>query len=107
MEEGEAIELIWQDFATNMIVPDLDLLGVLAAAPIQPQQLERRSNDRVDRIPVFKVKIVDSLAKNLGFVIRLDTQPLSCVQPTQPLLQLFQDRFVLARPPLPKPLASP
>ena len=56
-----------------MIVPDLDLLGVPAATPIQSQQLERRSNDRVDRIPIFKVKKVDPLAKNLGFVIRLDS----------------------------------
>jgi hypothetical protein len=39
MEEREAIELIWQDFATNMIVPDLDLLGVLAAAPYNPSNL--------------------------------------------------------------------
>jgi hypothetical protein len=37
MEECEAIELIWQNFASNMIVPDLDLLGILAAAPIQSQ----------------------------------------------------------------------
>jgi hypothetical protein len=73
MEEREAIELIWQDFATNMIVPDLDLLGVLAAAPIQPQQLERCSNDGVARVPVLKVKKVDPLSKNLGFVIRLDS----------------------------------
>jgi hypothetical protein len=50
-------------------VSDLDLLGVLAAAPIKPEQLERRANDGVDRIP----KKVDPLAKNLGLVIRLDS----------------------------------
>jgi hypothetical protein len=65
-----------------MIVSDLDLLGVLPATPIQSQQLECHSNNRVDRIPVFNVKEVDPLAKNLGFVIRLDSQALSCVQPT-------------------------
>jgi hypothetical protein len=41
--------------------------------PAQSQQFERRSNDRVDRVPVFKVKEVDPLSKNLGFVIRLDS----------------------------------
>ena len=65
-------EPIRQHLAANMIVSDLDLLGVPAAAAIQSQQLERRSNDRVDRIPVFKVKKVDPLPKNLSFVIRLD-----------------------------------
>ncbi len=56
-----------------MIVSDLDLLGVLEAAPVQSEQLERRSNDGVDRIPVFNVKEVDALAKDLGFVIGLDS----------------------------------
>jgi hypothetical protein len=30
----------------------------------------------------------DALAKNLGFVISLNSQALSCVQPTQPPLKL-------------------
>jgi hypothetical protein len=54
-------------------MPDLNLLGVLEAALVQSQQLERRPNDGVDRIPVFNVKAVDPLAKDLGFVIRLDS----------------------------------
>jgi hypothetical protein len=55
------------------IMSDLDVLGVLAAAPIQPEQLKRRANEEVARIPVFNVKKVDPLAQNLGFVIRLDS----------------------------------
>ena len=78
----EAVELAWQHLAANTMMSDLDLLGVLAAAPIQPEQLECRANDEVARIPVFNVKKVDPLTKNLGLVIRLDSQALSCVQPT-------------------------
>jgi hypothetical protein len=70
-------------------VPDLDLLGVLEAALVQSQQLERRSNNGVDRVPVFNVKEVDPLAKNLGFVIRLDSKALSRVQPAKSPLQPF------------------
>jgi hypothetical protein len=70
-------------------VPDLDLLGVLEAALVQSEQLERRSNDGVDRVPVLNVKEVDPLAKNLGFVIRLDSKALSRVQSAKPPLQPF------------------
>jgi hypothetical protein len=54
-------------------LPDLNLLGVTEAALVQSQQLERRSNDGVDRVPIFNVKEVDPLAKDLGFVTRLDS----------------------------------
>ena len=42
-------------------MPDLNLLGVLEAALVPSQQLERRPNDGVDRIPVFNAKEVDPL----------------------------------------------
>ena len=35
--------MVWQQLAADLIVPDLDLLGVLEAALVQSQQLERRS----------------------------------------------------------------
>jgi hypothetical protein len=44
----------------------------------------------VDRIPVFNVKEVDPLAKNLGFVIRLDSKALSRVQPANVLRPGFE-----------------
>jgi len=47
------------------------------------------------------MKEIDPLAKDLGFVIRLDSQTLPCVQPTQPPLQLVQDNLVHCEPPLP------
>ena len=56
MKYCEAVKLVGQDLATNIIMPDLDLLSVLAAASIQSKQLERRSNNRVDGIPVFKME---------------------------------------------------
>jgi hypothetical protein len=48
----------------------------------------------MDRIPVLNMKKVDPLAKNLRFVIRVDSSAQSCVQPTQPPLQLVQHSFV-------------
>ena len=56
-----------------MIVSDLDLSRVLAATPMQSHQLQRRPNDGMDRTPVLNMKEVDSLTKNLGLVIHLDT----------------------------------
>src|ERR1019366_10532546 len=73
MKQRKAIEPDRQRFHADMIMPDLDFLGVLAATPIQSHQLEGRSNDRMNRIPVLDVKEIDALAKNLGFVIRLDS----------------------------------
>ena len=73
MEQREAIEAARHHLAADVIMPELNLLGVLEAALVQSQQLERRPNDCVDRIPVFNVKAVDPLAKDLGFVIRLDS----------------------------------
>jgi hypothetical protein len=53
-------------------------------------------------MPVLNVKEVDPLAKDLGFVIRLDSQTLPCVQPTQPPLQLVHNNLVHCEPPLPR-----
>src|SRR5665647_2519445 len=84
-----------------MIVPDLDILRILAATPIQSHQTKCSPNDRMNRIPVLNMKKGDALAKNLGFVIGLNSQALSCVQPTQPPLQLVQDSLVHCLQPLP------
>ena len=56
-----------------MIVSHPDVLRVLAATPVQSHQFERGPNDGMDRIPVLNMKEVDSLAKNLGLVIHLDS----------------------------------
>jgi hypothetical protein len=55
----------------------------------------------MNRIPVLNMKEVEPLAENLGFVIRLDSQALSCVQPPQPPLQFVQDSLVHCLQPLP------
>jgi hypothetical protein len=55
-----------------MIVCDLDLLSIPAAAFVQSNQLERRTKETVNRIQILNVEVVDPLAKNLGFVIGLD-----------------------------------
>jgi hypothetical protein len=54
----------------------------------------------MNRIPVLDMKEIDSLAKDLGFVVRLDTQAQLCMKSTQPPLELVQDSFVHCRPPL-------
>jgi hypothetical protein len=56
-----------------MIVSDLDPLRILTPAPVQSHQLEAGPNDGMNRIPVLNMKEVDSLTKNLGFVIQLDS----------------------------------
>jgi hypothetical protein len=72
MKQRDAVEPLWQHLAVDVIVPNLDVLGILEAAPVQSQQLERCSNDRVHRIPVFNVKRVGPLSEDLSFVICLD-----------------------------------
>jgi len=56
-----------------MIVSDLDLLRILMTAPVQSQQPQCGPNDGMNRIPVLNMKEVDSLTKNLGLVIQLDS----------------------------------
>ena len=72
MKQRDAVEPLWQHLAVDVIVPDLDVLGILEAAPVQSQQLERCSNDHVDRIPVFNVKRIAPLSEDLSFVLCLD-----------------------------------
>jgi len=48
MQKSEAIEAARQSLQTDMIMSGLDLLRVLAAAPIQSRQLQRRPNDGMD-----------------------------------------------------------
>jgi hypothetical protein len=40
-----------------------------------------------NRVPILDVKEIDPLPENLGLVIRLYSQTLSCIQPPKPLLQ--------------------
>jgi hypothetical protein len=47
-----------------VVVPDPQTLGILAATPIQPGQLEDDPNSGMDRIPVFRMKEIDALAEH-------------------------------------------
>src|SRR5207344_2856193 len=45
VQQRKAIEPTWQRLHANIIVSDLNLIGVPAATPIQSHQLERRPYD--------------------------------------------------------------
>jgi hypothetical protein len=81
MEQREAIEAPRHHLAADVILPDLNLLGVNEAALVQSQQLERRSNDSVHRVPIFNVEEVDPLTKYLRFVIPFNSQALFAWSP--------------------------
>ena len=72
----------------------IDAAGVATRAPVEPGQLQRRSNDRLAGIPVFQMKEGEALAEDLGFVVGLDAQALPCVQTSEALLQLDQNILV-------------
>ena len=54
----------------------------------------------MDRVPIFNVKEVQPLAKNLSFMIRLDAQSHFCVLSPQPPLQLVQISIIHCALPL-------
>ena len=81
-------------------MPDLHARGIGPAPPIQSGQLEKGTDDGVNRIPVLDVKKSESLAKNLSLVVALNSQTLPCIKaPTKALLELTQDGFVHCKQP--------
>src|ERR1700674_1362427 len=93
MEYGKIVELAGKRLQGDIVVSDRHTFGVFSAAPIQSGQPQGVSDNGVYRVPVLYMKEIDSLAKYLSLMVRLDSQALSCVQPSQTLLQFAQDRF--------------
>jgi hypothetical protein len=75
-------------------LPDDDAFGVPATPPVKSAQLQRGSNDRLSRVPIFKVQQGEALPENLRLMISLDTEPLPGVQSSEALLQPGQDVIV-------------
>jgi hypothetical protein len=77
MEDSEAVERR-RDFGhSHIVVTNLDVFGVPAAAPVESSQLERVANNRVDGIPILNVKKVNAVPKYTRFIIILDPKSLS------------------------------
>src|SRR6516164_488687 len=68
MEHCEAVEPAWQCLECKIVMVDPDALRVSYATPIQAGQLQRCSNDGMDRVPVLDVEKIDALAKNLSAI---------------------------------------
>src|SRR5262249_37190836 len=99
LQQCESVEAARQLRRRNAIVPDLDVLGIAHAPPMEAGQFEREPDQGMDRVPVLDVKEVEPLPEDLGLVIPLDSQPLPRVQASQPLLELVQDLIVHCRSP--------
>jgi hypothetical protein len=93
MEDSKSIEPGGKLLERNIIVPNRHPFGIILAAPIQARQLQGASDDGVNRIPILDMKEVEALTEHLGLVVGFNSQALSCVQPSQPLLQPAQDGF--------------
>jgi hypothetical protein len=76
MQEREAMKRWRQLFKAEIVVPDLHARGIGPSTPIQAGQLEERADDRMNRIPVLDVKESESLTKDLGLMVGLDSETL-------------------------------
>ena len=94
MKHCEAVEPAWQCLECKIAMVDPDPLRVSYATPIQAGQLQRCSNDGMDRVPVLDVEKIDALAKNLSLMISFDSQTLTRVQLPKALLELAENRLV-------------
>src|SRR5262245_51031538 len=75
-------------------MPNLNALGILPSAPIEPGQLQCPANKRSAARPILGMKEVYSLAENPALEIRLDPEALAGMQPAETLLQFLDDRLV-------------
>jgi hypothetical protein len=73
VQYGEAVERSRQLSEADLVVPDENTFSVPTPAPVETGQFQGSSNDRMDRIPVLNVKEVETLAKDLRFMVRLDS----------------------------------
>src|SRR5271163_3571188 len=53
----------------------------------------------MDRIPIFCMKEVDTLVQYMRFMVQLESQPLSCVQPSKTALQFQQSLSIHQKSP--------
>lgn len=79
----ETIELCRKVLPHDVVVPDFDAFGIPLPAPEEPCQLEDGSNCRLDGMPVFRVKEVNTLTGYLRLMIAFDSEALSHVNSPQ------------------------
>jgi hypothetical protein len=89
MENGESVECGRKIGQFHTVVPDLDVVGIPAATPVQSRESEGIANYGMDRIPVLDVKEIDPMAKDMRFIIFFDAEPLSRMRSSKAFLKFF------------------
>jgi hypothetical protein len=56
-------------------VPDENTIRILAGTAVETGQLERDFDNDRRRVPVFEIEEYQSLTKQLGFMLRFNSQP--------------------------------
>jgi hypothetical protein len=83
VEDGEAVECGRELREGDGIGEDADLPGISVAEGVEAGELEGSLEDGVGGVPVFRVKEVESVAKD-GFVIVFDAETLLRVDSSEP-----------------------
>src|SRR3990172_12137688 len=97
VQQRIAIKLRRKSWQLDLVLADAYPQRVAPAAAVQADQPQAVTDERVDRIPVFEVKEVGTLAEHLGLVLGLQAQPLSQMHTPNALCKVIVNRLVHVR----------
>src|SRR5512143_591551 len=96
MEDLKSIERGGKICADDTVAFDSNIFGISLSPPVETRNHQQRGDQRMRRVPVFRMEKVDALAKNAQLVVSLYSKPLSRIDATQPALK-SENRFAVRR----------
>ena len=89
MQDGEAFKGFGQLRQVNGIVLHLYIACIAHTAPIQAADAQAESDQRVGRVPVFRVKEIDAAAKNAVAAFGFNAQAQTGIDSSKALFEFL------------------